>query len=312
MSAPTSKSKPARSKPQRAGFEPAANSRKGRKAAAERARRRTRRAIEGVVVVLVLVGAMVTVALTRHPGNAAGSGSAGQAGQLAQHVPVSVLDQVGAGTGVTPPRALPAGAAALEQNGKPEVLYIGAEYCPFCAAERWPLVVALSRFGSFTNLGGTESGTAPEAYPQTQTFTFHGATYTGDVLSFDAVETATNQRSPAGGYTPLETPTADQRALVQAFDVRPYTTQPGAIPFIMIGNRFVSVGANYDPALLQGLTRDQIGTALSDPTSALAQAVDGAANTLTAAICRITNGSPSSVCAGPAIAKIMAGLPAGP
>jgi len=33
------------------------------------------------------------------------------------------------------------------------VVYIGAEYCPYCAVERWPLIVALNRFGTLTNLG---------------------------------------------------------------------------------------------------------------------------------------------------------------
>lgn len=261
-------------------------------------------------MVLLVIGAMVGWALTHHGGSAAGSGSAGQAGQLAQHVPVSVLDQVAAGKGVTPPKALPSGTPALERDGKPQVLYIGAEYCPFCATERWPLVVALGRFGTFTNLGGTESGAAPEAFPQTPTFTFHGATYASDVLSFSGVETNTNQRG-VSGYGTLDTPTAAQQTLLQTYDVKPYTSQPGAIPFMMIGNRFVSVGASYDPTILQGMTRDQIATALSDPTSAVAQAVDGSANTLTAAICRATGGQPSSVCADPVIAQIMSGLPSG-
>jgi Domain of unknown function (DUF929) len=310
MAGSSSKGKaPAGASTTRARAERERSTRKGRQAAAERARKRRRTSITAVAVVLAVVGVMVVVALTRHPENAAGSGTAGQAGVLAQHVPVSVLDQVAGGNGVTPPKALPSNTPVLEQDGKPEVLYIGAEYCPFCATERWPLVVALSRFGTFTNLGGTESAAAPEAFPQTQTFTFHGATYTSDVLSFVGVETNTNQRDAGGGYGALETPTAAQQALLQTYDVKPYTTQPGAIPFLMIGNRFVSVGASYDPTLLQGLTRDQIATALSDPTSALAQAVDGAANTLTAAICKATDGRPASVCANPIITQILAGLP---
>jgi hypothetical protein len=298
---------------QRARPEPGRSSRKGRQAAALRARRRTRTGAIGVVaVVLVVVLVMVVLALTRHPGTAQGSGTAGEAGNLAQHVPVSVLDQVGAGKAITPPKALPSGTPALEQDGKPQILYIGAEYCPYCATERWPLVVALSRFGSFTNLGGTESAPAPEVFPQTPTFTFHGATYVSDVLSFAGVETNTNQRDPSGGgYTALDQATAAQQALVQQFDVNPYSTNPGAIPFLLIGNRFVSVGASYDPSVLEGLTRDQIARALSDPTSPVAQSVDGAANVLTAAICQATGGAPSSVCASPVIAQIMSGLPSG-
>ena len=81
------------------------------------------------------------------------------------------------------------------------------------------------------------------------------------------------------------------------------------IPFLMIGNRFVTVGASFDPSLLQGLTRDQIVRALSDPTSPVAQGVNGAANWLTAAICQANGGTPASVCADPVIAHIVAELP---
>ena len=49
-------------------------------------------------------------------------------------------------------------APALTADGKPEVLYVGAEYCPFCAAERWPVVVALSRFGTWSGLSATDVG----------------------------------------------------------------------------------------------------------------------------------------------------------
>ena len=41
---------------------------------------------------------------------------------------------------------------ALTSNGKPEILYIGAEFCPYCAAERWAIAVALSRFGTLSPL----------------------------------------------------------------------------------------------------------------------------------------------------------------
>jgi uncharacterized protein DUF929 len=208
-------------------------------------------------------------------------------------------------------KPLPADTPPLEQAGNPEILYVGAEYCPYCAAERWPLVVALSRFGSFENLGGTESAAA-DVFPNTPTFTFHGATYTSDVIAFTAVETHTNQPDPAGGYTALDTLTAAQVQLLQRYDEHPYTTKAGAIPFLMIGNRFVSIGASYDPSVLQGLTRDQISRALFNPTSAVARAVDGSANALTAAICRATGEQPSSVCSDLVITKISATLPSNP
>jgi hypothetical protein len=37
-------------------------------------------------------------------------------------------------------------------NGKPTVIYLGSITCVFCGENRWAMVLALSRFGSFSNL----------------------------------------------------------------------------------------------------------------------------------------------------------------
>ncbi len=265
-----------------------------------------------IALVVAAVMAMVFVATLRGPGTARRERPAGAAADKAQHVPPTVLSAVGFGKGISPPLALPPDTPPLELGGKPEVLYIGADYCPFCAAQRWPLIVALGRFGSFSNLGGTESA-AGDIYPLTQTFTFHGATYTSDYLTFVGVETNTNQPDPSGqGYTPLERPTQEQVNLISRYDRPPYTSQAGAIPFVLIGNRFVSIGASYQPTAIQGLSRDQIAAALSDPLSAVAQSIGGSTNALTAAICELTAGRPAGVCTDPLIAKIQSQLPSPP
>jgi uncharacterized protein DUF929 len=283
--------------------QPGRSSRKARQAEAERRRRRTRAVgIGGVVLVLVFVLLVVVVSLLKPKPSSQPSEGAGAAGVGVQQVPESTLSAVGAGSGVTPPMALPANTPPLTADGKPQVLYVGADYCPFCAAERWPLILALSRFGSFENLGATTSS-ASDVFPNTQTFSFHGSTYTSDYLSFDGVETQTNTGQA------LDQPSAAQQALFQQYDTAPYTSTPGAIPFLMIGNRYVSVGASYDPSILQGMTRDQIVAALSDPSSPVAASVDGAANTITAALCQTTGGKPASVCSSPTIAQVATTLP---
>jgi thiol-disulfide isomerase/thioredoxin len=76
--------------------------------------------------------------------------------RAATSVPASVAQAVGTPSAVLPPQLLK-GQAPLREAGKPAVIYVGAEYCPFCAAERWPAVVALSRFGTFSHLGLTHS-----------------------------------------------------------------------------------------------------------------------------------------------------------
>ena len=99
-------------------------------------------------------------------------------------------------------------------------------------------------------------------------------------LSFSSAETQSDQG------TPLEQPTTLQQALIGRYDRPPYTTpdNAGAIPFLMIGNKFVSIGASYSPIRLwPGRAGTRSPRRLSDPSSDVAQSVDGAANTLTAA-----------------------------
>ena len=78
------------------------------------------------------------------------------------------------------------------------MLYEGAEYCPFCAAERWAMVMALSKFGTFWGLKLTNSSVSDFA-PDTATFSFYGSTYTSKYLAFKPVELATNE--PAASST---------------------------------------------------------------------------------------------------------------
>jgi thiol-disulfide isomerase/thioredoxin len=181
-------------------------------------------------------------------------------------------------------------------DGRPVITYVGAEYCPYCAAERWALAVALSRFGTFTNISGTESS-GSDAFPNTQTLSFYGSSYSSPYLHFDAVEEASN-RQIAGTYQTLQQPSAAQSALLARYDTA------GSIPFLDIANRYVINGASYSPQVLQGLTRSQIADQLNDPKSPVAQAIDGTANQITAALCTVTGNQPSSVSSSPTILSI--------
>ena len=92
--------------------------------------------------------------------------------------------------------------------------------------ERWALVLALSRFGSFSDLGLTTSSST-DVYPNTPTFSFHGSTYSSQYLAFDGVETTSNVPN-ADGYAALDTPTAEEQALQGKYDAPP--TSPRTTP----------------------------------------------------------------------------------
>ena len=211
-------------------------------------------------------------------------------------VPTTTLDSVGSPSSVVLPTSTGDSTVAKDGAGKPLITYIGAEYCPFCAAERWSLAVALSRFGTFENLSGTHSSVT-DAFPDTQTLSFYGSTYSSPYVDFQAVEEATNQ--PDGNsYQALQAPTAAQSALIAKYDTQ------GSIPFLDIANRYVITGSSFSPQVLQGLSRSQIAADLSNPDSAVGQAIDGAANDITAAIASVTGNQPAGVGSSATIAAI--------
>jgi hypothetical protein len=253
-----------------------------------------------VAVVIVVVVVFVAINLTKKNQNASASSLPTGAAltkitSQASSVPPATLNKVGAGAVQQPPTKL-TGQHPLTSHGKPQIVYIGAEYCPFCAAERWAMVVALSRFGTFSNLGVTHSDTA-DVFPNTNTLTFYKSSYTSKHLAFSPVEeTDANKKA-------LEKPTAAQQALLTKYDAPPYvpSQSAGAIPFIDIGNKYLISGASYSPQILQGKSWSQISSALSDPSSPIAKGVDGTANMITAAICKITGDQPANVCTSKAV-----------
>jgi Domain of unknown function (DUF929) len=210
-------------------------------------------------------------------------------------VPASVLDQVGAGSLQAAPTKVT--APPLTSDGKPEVIYFGYEWCPYCATERWPMVVALSRFGTFTGLGLTQSA-GDDVFPSTNTFTFAKSTYTSQYLAFTPIELQDANRNT------LETPTAAQAQVLQTYDAAPYVTSAGSLPFVDLGGSYLVAGASYDPQVLAGQTWDQIAGSLATASSPVAQGVDGTANVLTAAICVMTHQQPASVCTSAAVTSV--------
>jgi hypothetical protein len=173
---------------------------------------------------------------------------------------------------------------------------MGAEYCPYCAAERWAMVVALSRFGSFSNLKLIHSS-GSDVYPNTPTLSFYKSSYTSQYVQFTPVEMNGTKQNVT-----LQKPTAAENALLSKYDAPPYiqSSNAGSIPFVDIGNQYLTIGAQYQPSSLAGLTWAQVATDIRNPASPVAKGVDGTANALTAAICKITNNAPAAVCSSAA------------
>jgi hypothetical protein len=277
--------------------------------AAERKRQQQQRLLMAgggiLAVIIIVIGFVIWKSASSNPNNLAGGASNGPTGAAlttvvkeVTGVPASTLNAVGAGGSSLGGGIKGISGPPLTANGKPEVFYDGAEYCPFCAANRWAMIVALSRFGTFTGLKTIHSSTTdnPSNVP---TWTFYGSTYTSPYITFAPVEDLGNVADSAGQYPTLQTPTAAQTALLKKYDGPPYVpaTSAGAIPFVDFGGKYMQSGdlSMLSPSNLTG-NWAKIAGDLKNPSTSNAKAVGAAANFMTAAICKLTNNQPATAC----------------
>ena len=163
--------------------------------------------------------------------------------------------------------------------GKPTVVYVGGEYCPYCAVERWSLVTALLRFGNFT---GLRYSTSSNSEGDLATFTFVGSSYTSKYISFRPYEAYDRN------YNALQTVPSNYSSI--------WTSKGGGIPFVNFGNTYLTTGSILsDYNVVAGKNWTSIIAEISVSDAVGTQIREGA-NLITAVICKITQGAPASVC----------------
>ena len=194
----------------------------------------------------------------------------------------SGLSGVGSGT-AKPPSAIT--GSALQGDGKPLILYVGGEYCPYCAVTRWSMIIALSRFGTFSGLEYMLSS-ATDTNANTPTFTFASSTYTSSYVTFVPVE---HWDRSDNTYQPLS---SNESAIYSQYD------SGGGIPFIDFANKYLVTGVTGGLSTLDlaGMNWTQVYSQLSVPGSQAAQAIIGEANYMISTICAVDGAQPSSVC----------------
>lgn len=273
------------------------------RAAQAKANRRRNIMVAGgsTLAVVLVVGVIVAVGLSTKKKTSSGGGNPVVAASS------TVISGLAAASKLTsaqpdlstisgPPSRL-TGAPLTGTGGKPQVLYIGADYCPYCAVTRWPLTVALSRFGTFSNLKTTKSSATDTAGPNTPTLSYHGASYTSQYVDFVGVEQAD------GLGKPLDSLSAAQNSLFQNFG-------KGNYPFIDFGGKWVQSGASSLPAPLAGLSPEDVAKEIANTTSKPGAMVAAGADVFTAIICELDGGKPANVCTSTGVATATTALAA--
>jgi len=182
----------------------------------------------------------------------------------------------------------------INKGNKVGLLYIGADYCPYCAGQRWALTLTLLRFGQ---LGGLEymRSSPTDVYSNTVTVTFQHASYTSKYVNFRPVEISDRYGKK------LQEPTKAENDIFNKFDAPPYMPSFGGVPFVYLDGQYVVTRPLLMPGQIGGMNWQQVAAALANPASRLFQSVMPQVNAFTAAICRLDGGNPDSVCSAPGV-----------
>jgi hypothetical protein len=262
--------------------------------AARKARMSRNRTIRIWAVILVIVVVICLAVVSSIGGVTAPAGSSSPASGAP--IPAAILSRLQS----IPLKALmsaPAGGLdvfpedikdpKLTSGEKPELLFIGAEFCPVCATERWAMYVALSKFGTFVPQPGEIHSALRDG--DIQTLTFYNSKFVSPYLTFMPVETTTNK--PDGDYyVSLQNPTATQLQLWESHTGETF-------PWLDFGGMKELTSAQYDPSVLQGMTFNGIASQIGNNSTVVGADVDASAKVLIQTICStLTSNKPAPVC----------------
>jgi hypothetical protein len=313
-----------------------AGAQRRRNAATKRRSNRTSFAIIGIVIVIAAVFIVIAVSgggskSSKTSASGVASGQDPVAASVTQMVdpvatiPLSVYNSVGV-YGQSLPQTVTKDQTPLRRDSRPDALYIGAEYCPYCAMTRWSIVAAFSRFGTFTNLKMTSSANDDGNIP---TFSFLGSTYTSPYFVFSPYEGLdrdqnTLQAEPSWATALYTKYDGNEQTDVAA---TPFNPSGVGIPFLDFGNKLVSAGApgfldpvfnaleGGGPASTTAAAAAIIASSMHNPSTAEASAIGAKylvalANYLSADVCTIDGGKPASVCGSSGVMAALAQIKA--
>jgi hypothetical protein len=252
--------------------------------------------IAAVCVVVIAIVATFIVIGNQSSSNARTPADSAVLRELTSVSP-SLISAVGTG-GLPEPLKTIKNGALPSSDGKPQILYIGGEFCPVCAGDRWSMINALSRFGTFSNLHYMYSAPNDGNLP---TFTFYGSSYSSKYVDFVSKEN--EDRNSAL----LETLTDRQQQLLTSLGGDGY-------PFLDIAGTYSngaaqSYAGGYDETVLTGKSQSQVAAALTNPGDPITRGIIGNANYLTAAVCKVTHNQPGNVCGVQVVQTIEKSLP---
>ena len=163
-------------------------------------------------------------------------------------------------------------------GGKSLVYFLGAGFCPYCAAERWAIVEALARFGTWTGLLEDSSAARDEKFLNIPTLNLSRSEYQSEYIEFTARETSDRN------FEPL------QELAESDYEILDKYNPDQIIPFLLIDGQYVQVGSGYSPQLLEGMDHSKVKSQIKSGDTALGRSINEEADNITALACKSVGG----------------------
>lgn len=178
------------------------------------------------------------------------------------------------------------------ESGKSLVYFMGAGFCPYCAAERWAIIKALERFGQWEGVTEDRSAGHDEKYLNVPTFNLARAKYSSEHVEFLGKETADRN------FEPL------QELEDSDFEILDMYNPDQMIPFLLVDGQYMQVGAGFSPELIQNMSHEEVQSELGKKESSLGKAIRGEIDNICALICKSIGGK-SEVCNSYSVKMLM-------
>ena len=180
-------------------------------------------------------------------------------------------------------------------GGRSLVYFMGAGFCPFCAAERWAIVKALEQFGSWEGLAEDKSAGHDEKYLNVPTFSLARAKYSSGMIEFAGKETADRN------FEPLQELDDDDYEVLDMYN------PDQMIPFLLIDGQYMQVGAGFSPELIQNMSHQQVHKEIDSPNSTIGKAIRAEIDNIAALVCKSV-ASKADVCNSESVRALAAKL----
>jgi thiol-disulfide isomerase/thioredoxin len=178
-------------------------------------------------------------------------------------------------------------------SGKCLVFFMGAEFCPFCAAERWAIVGALDRFGKWSGLADNYSADHDEKYLNIPTLSLSQAEFQSEYVEFIGRETADRNFEPLADLSQSD------------YEILDMYNPDQIIPFMLIDGQFVQVGTGYSPQILLGLDPNAVRLEIKKDDSLIGKAIRMEIDNITALVCKSLKKGGAQPCADLSVKKLI-------